>query len=198
MGAGPWAMEAAEEAFGFLVRHMWEQDGGGFRHKVGREGNPEGPGADPMKDFYDHSFVLFGLAWLLRVTDGERARHWIDRTLAFLDRVLADPEHGGYHEDDRRDPYPLPRRQNPHMHLLEALLALYESTGERDWLDRAGGIIALFQTHFFDHETGTLREFMALDFSRRRPRPVASANRATISSGLGCCSTTGASAAIGP
>jgi mannose/cellobiose epimerase-like protein (N-acyl-D-glucosamine 2-epimerase family) len=172
MGAGPWAGEAAGQAFDFLTRHMWDEaGGGGFRHKVGRDGDAQGPGADPMKDFYDHSFVLFGLAWLFRATGDARAREWIDRTLGFMDQVLADPLHGGYHEDDRKQPYPLPRRQNPHMHLLEALLALYETTGEAQWLKRAGDIIALFQSHFFDAQTGTLREFMGRDFAEA-PAPA--------------------------
>ena len=36
LGAGAWAQEAADEAFAFLVRHMWDEEGGGFRHTVGR------------------------------------------------------------------------------------------------------------------------------------------------------------------
>src|SRR2546430_13023820 len=44
----------------------------------------------------------------------------------------------------------LPRRQNPHMHLLEALLALHVATGEKNWLRRAGALVDLFKRRFAD------------------------------------------------
>ena len=166
LGAGPWSTEAAMTAFDFLTGHMWDGDSGGFRHLVGRDGNPEGEGADPLKDFYDHSFVLLGMAWLYRATGETSVLDWAHRTMAYLDAELADPVNGGYFEDDRRT---LPRRQNPHMHLLEGLLALYEATGQGEWLRRAGDVVRLFIDHFLDSATGTLREFMNGDFSEAPP-----------------------------
>ena len=62
----------------------------------------------------------------------------------------------------------LPRRQNPHMHLLEALLALHAATGEKNWLRRAGALVDLFKRRFSDPQTGALIEFFAEDWS---PRP---------------------------
>jgi mannose/cellobiose epimerase-like protein (N-acyl-D-glucosamine 2-epimerase family) len=59
----------------------------------------------------------------------------------------------------------LPRRQNPHMHLLEALLALHEATGEKNWLRRAGALVDLFKRRFVDLETGALIEFFGVDWS---------------------------------
>ena len=52
-----------------------------------------------------------------------------------------------------------PRQQNPHMHLLEAALALLELTAEPRWRDLADRLVALFRRHLFDRETGTLGEF---------------------------------------
>jgi mannose/cellobiose epimerase-like protein (N-acyl-D-glucosamine 2-epimerase family) len=113
-------------------------------------------------DLYDHAFVLFGLAWWFRASGEASAIALAEQTMAFLDRTLADARNGGWHEsDDRR----LPRRQNPHMHLLEAFHALFESTGDPVWLDRAKAVVRLFQTRFFDRETGTLREFLNADLS---------------------------------
>jgi mannose/cellobiose epimerase-like protein (N-acyl-D-glucosamine 2-epimerase family) len=169
LGAGSWSAEAAMAAFDFLVRHMWDGEGGGFRHLVGRDGNPEAAGADPLKDFYDHSFVLLGTAWLYRATGEPSILEWAHKTMTFLDAALADPVYGGYHEDDRREPSFPPRRQNPHMHVLEGLLALYEATGQVEWLRRAGAVVRLFTDHFHDSATGTLREFMTGDFSEAPP-----------------------------
>jgi mannose/cellobiose epimerase-like protein (N-acyl-D-glucosamine 2-epimerase family) len=53
----------------------------------------------------------------------------------------------------------LPRRQNPHMHLLEAVLAMHAATGDVVWLDRANRLITLFTEVFFDEKTGSVAEF---------------------------------------
>jgi mannose-6-phosphate isomerase len=59
-------------------------------------------------------------------------------------------------------------RQNPHMHLLEALLALHEATGEARWLAEADTLVRLFLGHFHDPATGTLGEHFAVDW---QPHP---------------------------
>jgi mannose-6-phosphate isomerase len=59
-----------------------------------------------------------------------------------------------------------PRRQNPHMHLFEAFLALHEQTGEGTWLARAGELFGLLRTRWLDPADGSLREFFAADWSR--------------------------------
>lgn len=173
LGCGAECDAAGDAAFAFLTSKVWDPVGGGFFKAVGRDGDPEAPEADRRKDFYDQAFALFGFAWRYRVTRDAAAQEWIERLSAWLDANLADPEHGGWHEtDDAIRPganYPLPRRQNPHMHLLEAMLALYETTGEARWIDRAREIVGLFDRHFFDAATGTLREFMNRDFTEAPP-----------------------------
>jgi mannose-6-phosphate isomerase len=67
-----------------------------------------------------------------------------------------DPE-GGFDEGEVC-PAP-PRRQNPHMHLLEALLSFYETTGDALHLERAGDLAQLFRSRLFDDEHGALPEF---------------------------------------
>jgi mannose/cellobiose epimerase-like protein (N-acyl-D-glucosamine 2-epimerase family) len=80
---------------------------------------------------------------------------------------LADPRHGGFFEEfaPGRTEMKLPRRQNPHMHLLEALLALHVATGEKNWLRRAGALVDLFRRRFSDPATGAIAEFFAADWS---------------------------------
>ncbi len=51
------------------------------------------------------------------------------------------------------------------MHLLEALLALHEATGEARWRDEATRIVRLFLARFYDAPTATLGEFFAADWA---------------------------------
>lgn len=155
---GPTAMEAAYHGFDFLTRQFWREEGG-FVFSVKRNGSH----ADTRVESYEQAFAIFALAWHFRATGDTAAVDWAERTLAFLDDNLADLEHGGYHENSTRD---LPRRQNPHMHLLEALLAWHTTTGEEIWLRRARDIFALFRSRFFDAETGTLGEFFDATWAR--------------------------------
>jgi mannose-6-phosphate isomerase len=52
-----------------------------------------------------------------------------------------------------------PRRQNPHMHLLEALLAAHTAFGDPVFLDRAHALVGLFTDRLLDPATGALPEF---------------------------------------
>ena len=74
---------------------------------------------DPTADLYDLAFVLFALAAAHRVLGDARARPLALETLAAINDRMTAP-HGGWRE---ALPPRLPRRQNPHMHMLEAMLA---------------------------------------------------------------------------
>jgi mannose-6-phosphate isomerase len=115
---------------------------------------------DATRDLYDQAFLL--LACAARIAAGDAAAASLaDRTLRFLNDELASP-HGGYFENDKGS---LPRRQNPHMHLFEALLALYEATGKSEFLERARAIESLAMTRFIDRKAGIVREFFAQDWT---------------------------------
>ena len=145
-------LAAAAEGFDFMTRHYWRDDPGGFVYAVDRGGAI----ADPRVELYEQAFALFACAWYGRASGDGAAKDWADRVLTFIEAHLADAEHGGYFENLSRD---LPRRQNPHMHLLEALLALHHADGDDAPLRRARRLVALFRQRFFDAETGTLGEF---------------------------------------
>ena len=120
---------------------------------------PDGEPLDTLRDTYDQAFMLFGLAAAAHV-GFPHALVLARRTVAFLDASVADPKAGGYFEGL---PASLPRRSNPHMHLLEAMLALYEVAGDVRWLQRADRIAELFERRFFDQRTGTLGEYFSRD-----------------------------------
>lgn len=145
-------LDAATHGFDFMIEHYWRKDPGGFVYAAG----PDGVVSDPRIELYDQAFVLFACAWYLRACGDDRAKTWAGRVIAFIDAHLADSANGGFFENLSHD---LPRRQNPHMHLLEALMAFHLATGDEDALARARELVALFRQRFFDRETGTLGEF---------------------------------------
>jgi mannose/cellobiose epimerase-like protein (N-acyl-D-glucosamine 2-epimerase family) len=154
--------EAARHGLAFLMRAARAPDGGWFRAV-----SVDGATLDNTRDAYDHAFVLFALAWYFLATGDASAIQLADATWQFMQQRLADPRHGGFFEEfaPGRSEVKLPRRQNPHMHLLEALLALHAATGEKNWLRRAGALIDLFKCRFTDPDTGALIEFFSRDWS---------------------------------
>lgn len=117
---------------------------------------PEGDIHDARRDFYAHSFALFGLAWAYRL---EPQQHFLDaavQTMDWLDAHFSSPA-GGYHAALPPDPDAL--LQNPHMHLFEAMIAWFEATGEARFLARAAEIRGLMAARFFQPQTGILAEY---------------------------------------
>lgn len=140
-----------------LARHAYAPDGApGWVHVL----HPDGTIADATRDLYDHAFVLLMLGHAHAARVNPMAKAWLERTLQDVDRLFHAP-HGGYAETAAGT---LPRRQNPHMHLFEALLALFEQSGDSRFLARAGELYGLFRTRFVDEATGSLREHFALDW----------------------------------
>jgi mannose-6-phosphate isomerase len=153
------ALGVAERGFAALVRDCWEPDGRpGFLHAIAPDRSP----LNLKRDTYDHAFGLFALAWYYKATAETAALEMAHRILDLLDAEMADPLHGGYLEGR---PAELPRRSDPHMHLLEACLEWNDATGEARFLAKACQMVELFKTRFFDAETGTLGEHFNADLT---------------------------------
>ena len=144
------AAEAVRLGLAFLDQHAAQADGG-YAWRFDLDHRP----VDHTRDLYDHAFVLLALASAAPVVGEGAVRTRARGLLAWLDTRFAHPL-GGYQESL---PPALPRRQNPHMHLLEALLAAYEAFGETVYHDRAAALVALFTDRLFDHVTGALPEY---------------------------------------
>jgi len=132
--------------------------GGGYTHLL----NKDYQVVDTKQDLYDHAFFLLSNAWVYRACGSASALAEAERLVAHLDAKFGSSV-GGWIEGDYE--YAC-RRQNPHMHLFEAFLALYDATGNAKWLARVGEIFALFQTRFFDAEKQVLFEFFEEDWTR--------------------------------
>ena len=155
--------EAARHGIAFLMRAARAPDGGWFRAV-----SVDGATLDNTRDAYDQAFVLFALAWYYRATKDASAIQLADATWRSMQTRLGDAMHGGFFEEfaPGRTEMKLPRRQNPHMHLLEALLALHVATSEKNWLRRAGTLVDLFRHRFVDPATGALIEFFTADWQQ--------------------------------
>jgi mannose/cellobiose epimerase-like protein (N-acyl-D-glucosamine 2-epimerase family) len=153
------ARDVADAGFAALIRDCWEKDGRpGFLHTL----TPKRQPLDLKRDTYDHAFGLFALAWYYKASQSSHALEMAHRILDFLDSQLADPAAGGYLESL---PPALPRRSDPHMHLLEACLEWTAATGDARFLAKAVQMVDLFRTRFFDPRTGTLGEFFNADLT---------------------------------
>lgn len=156
----PEGKTVALNGFDYLMDKGHAPDGApGFVHLL----HPDGSVANPLRDTYDHMFVILGCAWLARLTGDAQVRRVVDETLAFVDAELTD-RRGTLLEGK---PAALPRRQNPNMHAFEMYLALHETLAFPDALKRADAIFTLFKTRFLDDKTGTVREFFNDDWSPR-------------------------------
>jgi mannose/cellobiose epimerase-like protein (N-acyl-D-glucosamine 2-epimerase family) len=89
------------------------------------------------------------------VVGTDKLRRDARAVLDYIDRNLPHPA-GGYEEGL---PATRPRRQNPHMHLLEALLAAHASFRDPIYLQRSGELIDLFLTRLFQRAEGALPEY---------------------------------------
>ena len=117
-----------------------------------------------QRDAYAHAFVLFALAALHRLNGDPNLLDIADRVIRFFDRHLTDPVHGGLFD---AQPTPAEKRQNPHMHLLEAYLLLARAAPGRGYEERAAALVALFRRHFL--RDGVLIEYFGQDWSVARP-----------------------------
>ena len=110
---------------------------------------------DDRQDTYDLAFFLLAYGWRYRAFEDRSALRRADGLMRHLDQHIKGSR-GGW--EDKQGEVGI-RRQNPHMHLLEAFLALYEATASSKWLARAGEVFNLFETRFYDHHNEVLLEY---------------------------------------
>lgn len=147
---GPWKALVSETTER-LTRGAKRADGF-FVHRLDVEASP----LDERADLYDQAFVLFALG----TAAGALGRaDWFDEAEALLDLLEANWQHpsGGFSEGEIADTRI--RRQNPHMHLFEAFLALGEASGRQRFHAAARSIAVLATEKFIDPATGALLEY---------------------------------------
>lgn len=154
---GGWR-EGAEAGARVLLEHALRPDGG-TRHALSLDGEA----ADERRDLYDLACVLMALAEASRALERPDLLQAAEALLDWCERNWAHSA-GGYLEGDVTEPGV--RRQNPHMHMLEALLALYHASGKAAHLARASDIAALLAKKLFDPAHGALPEYFDANWRR--------------------------------
>jgi mannose/cellobiose epimerase-like protein (N-acyl-D-glucosamine 2-epimerase family) len=158
--------DRAETLFRLLADRFRDPSHGGFYFTLDLDGDP----LDRRKDLYGHAFVLFASAFYYGTSGDPDALALARATRETLERHLAVP--GGWYaatarEDWReRDPALV---QNPHMHLLEAYLALDAVDADPIWAESADRLIALFHARLYDPAARMVGEFYDEDGA---PHPV--------------------------
>lgn len=152
--SGPWR-QLVEETTDTLLNRAKRSDGL-FVHGLDSGANH----SDARADLYDQAFVLFALG---TAGGALNEQSYFDEAEALVDALEARWAHafGGFHEGEIVDPRI--RRQNPHMHLLEAFLALDEASGRRRFREAAHEIANLAVQKFIDPTTGALLEYFTDD-----------------------------------
>ena len=117
---------------------------------------------DDMRDLYAQAFVILAGAWRFRAFGDRDALNVAQETIGFIDRSLS-AGNGGWFEALPIQENQL-RRQNPHMHLFESMVALYNATQDKRFLDYADKLFELFKTVFFHADTGGVLEFFTPDW----------------------------------
>ena len=145
----PHAKEAVALGLGFLRGPARFADGG-FAWRFDLDNQP----IDRTRDLYDHAVVLLAFAAAAGVVGADHVRAV---AVALVEHIATQFVHpgGGYCEGI---PAAERRRQNPHMHLFEALLAASEAFGSKRFFDYASDLAALFAARFFQPKEGALPE----------------------------------------
>lgn len=165
MGWYPQGLGIALKGLEYLLAKAKAPDGRpGYVHRL----TPEGSVLDPLRDTYDQAFVLLALATVYGLDRDAQVRTEIDALLTFLDTQLRSP-HGGFLEGL---PPSMPRRQNPQMHLFEAMIATFDATHEALFQNRAGDFYALFLANLYDKQRRVLGEYFEEDWAKIEPVSV--------------------------
>jgi mannose/cellobiose epimerase-like protein (N-acyl-D-glucosamine 2-epimerase family) len=162
LGWYPQGREVAMKGLDYLLAKARSPDGRpGYVHLL----DPDGSVLNPLRDTYDHAFILLALATAYELSGEARIREEMDSLVAFLDAGLRSP-HGGFIEGI---PATLPRRQNPQMHLFEAMIAAFDATHDPVYQQRAGDLFGLFVSSLYDARRQALGEYFEEDWSRIEP-----------------------------
>ncbi|KZD20636.1 AGE family epimerase/isomerase [Tardiphaga robiniae] len=165
LGWYPQGGEIALKGLDYMLSKAKAPDGRpGFVHILASDGAV----LNPLRDTYDHAFVLLALAALYQLDHDAQVRSEIDSLIGFFDIHLRSPD-GGYSEGV---PTSTPRRQNPQMHVFEALIATFDATHDQAFQARAGDLFGLFVSSLYDGQKRVLGEYFEQDWSRIEPVSV--------------------------
>ncbi|MEN3167622.1 AGE family epimerase/isomerase [Gluconobacter sp. OJB] len=140
------------------TRYWRSDDQPGWVFALGSDGYP----SITTRDLYAHAFILFAYAWSYRLSGNPKLLKTVNETITEIESIFQAPNGGFLDTVPTIDNI---RRQNPHMHLLEAYLALFEVTKDQFYMDKAQQLITLAQDKFISPRSGMLLEFLASNWT---------------------------------
>lgn len=148
--------DSAHRCYEYLLARFRDPIHDGWFFKLDLDGQP----LDDSKDLYASSFVVMGLTAYARSFASDEARRLAAQTLAMVQDKLSLP--GAWLAKSASRDWVVSDRSletNPHMHLLEAAIHLYQATHAEAGLQLIDKIVALYRERFIDGATGSLGEF---------------------------------------
>jgi len=128
----PGYLDAVRHGLHWLRHTHRNPDTGGYAWTL-RDGQVE----DATNHCYGVAFVLLAYSCAVKVGIAE-AHGWMDETWELLERHFWEPKHGLYRDEaDICWNFSDYRGQNANMHMCEAMLAAFEASAERRYLERA-------------------------------------------------------------
>ena len=151
--------ELARTGADFILDHYWDAQHEGWFWIADRQGRP----TVTAKIGYGQCFAMYAFSEYHLATGDPRGREAAERTYAAISKHMADTRHGGYFEIMRADWQPeRPGRYggdrkslDVHMHMMEALTALYEMTGSPTHRRRLLEVIDILIDRMLHPATGT-------------------------------------------
>jgi mannose/cellobiose epimerase-like protein (N-acyl-D-glucosamine 2-epimerase family) len=153
-------LEAARHGVEFLVEHHRQPNGGYAWVLDGLDI------ADATNHCYGHAFVLLAFATALKAGISEAAQP-LSETFELMDEHFWRSDDELYVDEispdwSVTDPY---RGQNANMHTCEAMIAAYEATGERKYIDRATVVAKRVCIELAGQSTGMIWEHFSEDWA---------------------------------
>ena len=152
---GP-GLQTAKVGIDFILAHGWLPEGG-WASRVG----PVGESIDYTLEAYEQAFMLFAFGWYYRLTKDPAILAEVYRTLDTMHARLDHPRGLGFLT---RAEGCIGMEQDPHMHFLEAMLTLFETTGDPRFAREARLILELFVAHIHQPGSSVLLEDFDLDW----------------------------------
>jgi len=128
--------------------------------------SPDGQSSNTKRDLYAHAFVLFAHAWAYRLCADPALLVTARETISEIQTIFGNGEPGFLDTVPHQDGL---RRQNPHMHLLEAYLALFEVSADGFYLEQASELVELALSKFVDPASGMVIEFLNAHWQPSQP-----------------------------
>jgi mannobiose 2-epimerase len=150
--------ELAQMGAEFILEHYWDHEYDGWIWIADRQGDA----TCWDKVGYGQCFGVYAFSEYFLATGDERGREAALRTYDAICRHMVDCQHGGFIELFHRNWTPMPggsaggdrKSLDVHMHMMEALTALYEMTGNVSHLRRLMEVIELILSRMLHPHNG--------------------------------------------